>query len=385
MAENFNIIIDRLHSDSVKWNIYENDVLPMWVADMDFLSPPAVIETLQRRVEHGVFGYAMNPPQLDDVVIRWVEEHYHLSISKNEFLYVPGVVTGINLVARALLKPGDGILYQPPIYPPFFEVAKNGGFIDNPIDLIQAENGRYGFSMEDLQKNILPNTKMFLLCNPHNPVGRVFTREELGHIVAFCKQNDLIICSDEIHCDLIYPPSHHIPIISLGQDAVERTVMLFAPSKTFNIAGLGFSVMVIKDHDLMQTIQQKMKGILPHPDLLAAQAACAAYQYGEEWLRELTEYLQNNRDFLADYLTNEMPAIKMNDPEGTFLAWLDCRSLPFSNDPYSFFLQNARVGLNNGVDFGDAGKGFVRLNFACPRLMLEEGLQRMRKAYLSCK
>ena len=385
MAENFNDHIDRLHSDSVKWNIYEEDVLPMWVADMDFLSPPAVIETLQRRVEHGVFGYAVQPPYLDEAVMRWAQEHYHLSLTKEEFLYVPGVVTGINLAARALLKPGDGILYQPPIYPPFFEVAENGDFIDNPVDLVQNEAGQYSFSVEDLRRNILPNTRMFLLCNPHNPVGRVFTREELEQIVAFCRQNNLFICSDEIHCDLIYPPAQHIPIISLGQHAVERTVMLFAPSKTFNIAGLGFSVMVIKDPDLMQTMKRKLKGILPHPDLLAAQAADAAYQHGEEWLQEMTVYLQENRDYLADFLAAEMPDIKMTKPEGTFLAWLDCRALPFGDDPYSFFLKNARVALNNGADFGSAGEGFVRLNFACPRSILEEGLQKMQKAYMSRK
>lgn len=383
MAENFNDRIDRLHSDSVKWNVYGEDVLPMWVADMDFLSPPAVIEALQRRVKHGVFGYAMQPPHLDDAVMRWAQQHYHLSLTKEEFLYVPGVVTGINLAARALLKPGEGILYQPPIYPPFFEVAENGGFIDNPVDLVENEAGQYTFSVEDLYRNILPDTRMFLLCNPHNPVGRVFTRGELEQIVAFCKQNDLFICSDEIHCDLIYPPAQHIPIISLGQNVEERTVMLFAPSKTFNIAGLGFSVMVVKDPHLMQTVKRKLQGILPHPDLLAAQAADAAYQHGEEWLREMTVYLQENRDYLAGFLASEMPDIKMNKPEGTFLAWLDCRSLPFGDDPYSFFLKNARVALNNGADFGSAGKGFVRLNFACPRSILEEGLQKMAKAYRS--
>ncbi len=385
MTEKFDKMLDRIHSDSMKWNVYPQDVLPMWVADMDFLSPPEVIEALQNRVNHGVFGYAMNPKMLDEVVIQWAGAHYDLQISTENILYVPGVVTGINLSARALLNQGEGILYQPPIYPPFFQVASNGGFEDHPVDLVQNSDGHYAIDGNRLEDGIHPNTRMFLLCNPHNPVGRVFTRSELEMIAEICKRYDLFICSDEIHCDLTYEPAHHTPILSLGDAVAERTVMLFAPSKTFNIAGLGFSVMVIKDPDLMQHVKQQLAGIIPHPDLLAAQAACAAYQYGGDWLNDLIVYLQGNRDFMVDFISAEMSEISVNKPEGTFLAWLDCRKTSFADDPYSFFLNNAKVGLNNGLDFGQAGRGFVRLNFACPRSLLAEGLQRMRKATLSFK
>ena len=378
---NFNHSIDRLHSDSIKWNIYPPDVLPMWVADMDFLSPPAVIETLQNRVVHGVFGYAFPPDDLDEIVIHWVSAHYGLEITAEEILYIPGVVAGINLVARAFLEKGDGILFQPPIYPPFFEVGENAGFENHPVNLQRNTEGYYEIDFDALERGLKPNTKMFLLCNPHNPTGRVFNRTELEQIADFCFRHDLLLCSDEIHCDLVYPPATHIPIMSLNEEIAQRTVMLFAPSKTFNIAGLGFSVMIIKNRDMMDRMKRAFAGILPHPDLLAVQAARAAYLHSETWLHDLLEYLEENRDYLINFIQAEMPKIGGVKPEGTFLAWLDCRKTNFAHDPYTFFLENAKVGLNNGSEFGGAGNGFVRLNFACPRSTLKEGLERMLHAY----
>lgn len=380
MTVNFNQIIDRANSDSLKWNVYPEDVIPLWIADMDFLAPPAVNRALAERVAHGVYGYAKNPPALDEAIIRWVEKHYGLKVSNEDIHYVPGVVTGFNLVARAFLKPGDGILFQPPIYPPFFNVAENGGFESHAIDLVQDPDGAYMIDFELLEKNIKPNTKMFLLCNPHNPVGRVYTQAELQQIAAFCAKHDLLICSDEIHCDLIYSDQHHIPIMSLGEELENRTIMLFAPSKSFNIAGLGFSVMIIKDECLREQFKKAFAGILPHPDLLSIQAALAAYTSSESWLQEVMEYLEGNRNFIYDYVKNVIPGMRMWKPEGTFLAWLDCRQLPCADDPYTFFLEKAKVGLNNGSDFGEVGQGFVRLNFACPLAILQESLERMRKA-----
>ncbi|MHB8807043.1 MAG: MalY/PatB family protein [Anaerolineaceae bacterium] len=380
MAENFDNIIDRLHSDSIKWNVFPEDVLPMWVADMDFLSPPAVINTLVERTQHGVFGYAAEPKDMDEIVIRWISNQYKMQVEPQHLLYVPGVVTGLNMASRAFLSPGDGLMFQTPIYPPFFGI---GGPIDlqnHTVDLVQKTDGSYVIDFHALEKGLKKNTKMFLLCNPHNPVGRVFTRPELEQIAAFCSQHDLLLCSDEIHCDLIYAGSTHIPIMSLGEDIAQRMVMLIAPSKTFNIAGLGFSVMIIKNKDLMDQMKRTFSGILPHPDLLAVQAARAAYLSGHAWLQELISYLQGNRDYLYEFVRSELPGISMVKPEGTFLAWLDCRTMPFGDDPFSFFLTNAKVGLNNGIDFGSAGKGFVRLNFACPRVTLEEGLTRMQQA-----
>jgi cystathionine beta-lyase len=380
MAENFDNIIDRLHSDSIKWNVFPEDVLPMWVADMDFLSPPAVINTLVERTQHGVFGYAAEPKDMDEIVIRWISNQYKMQVEPQHLLYVPDVVTGLNMASRAFLSPGDGLMFQTPIYPPFFGI---GGPIDlqnHTVDLVQKTDGSYVIDFHALEKGLKKNTKMFLLCNPHNPVGRVLTRPELEQIAAFCSQHDLLLCSDEIHCDLIYAENTHIPIMSLGEDIAQRMVMLIAPSKTFNIAGLGFSVMIIKNKDLMDQMKRTFSGILPHPDLLAVQAARAAYLSGHTWLQELISYLQGNRDYLYEFVRSELPGISMVKPEGTFLAWLDCRKMPFGDDPFSFFLTNAKVGLNNGIDFGSAGKGFVRLNFACPRVTLEEGLTRMQQA-----
>ena len=380
MAEYFDNVIDRLHSDSIKWNVFPEDVLPMWVADMDFLSPPAVVDALVERVQHGVFGYAAEPQDLNGIVVHWIKEQYKMQVEPQHLLYVPGVVTGLNMVSRAFLSPGDGLMFQPPIYPPFFGVGEHTGLENHQVDLIQNQNGSYAIDFEMLERGIKPNTKMFLLCNPHNPVGRVFTERELEQIADFCLCHDLLLCSDEIHCDLVYAGNTHIPIISLGEDVVQRTIMLIAPSKTFNIAGLGFSVMIIKNNDLMDRMKKSFSGILPHPDLLAVQAARAAYLSGYTWLQELIQYLQDNRDYLYEFVKAELPGISMVKPEGTFLAWLDCRKMTFGDNPSSFFLNQARVGLNNGLDFGSVGKGFVRLNFACPRATLKEGLTRMRQA-----
>lgn len=380
MSENFDLFVDRTHSDAVKWNVYPEEVLPMWVADMDFLSPPAVIKALQDRVSHGVFGYTFNPADLDEIVVAWVRDHYHMPVESKEILYVPGVVTGFNMVAKAFLKEKDGVMFQPPIYPPFFELEKNGGFESHCVDLVQNKEGRYGIDLAALERGLRPNTKMFLLCNPHNPTGRVFNQAELEQIADFCSQHDVLLCSDEIHCDLVYSPARHIPVMSLNEEIAQRTVMLFAPSKTFNIAGLGFSVMIIKNEEMMERMKRTFAGILPHPDLLAVQAARAAYQEGDEWLEDLLSYLQTNRDYLVDYIHSELPGIKLTPPEGTYLAWLDCRESDFAKDPYTFFLEKAKVALNDGSAFGKAGKGFVRLNFGCPRDVLKKGLERMRNA-----
>ena len=380
MAHNFDISIDRRHSDSIKWNLFPEDILPMWVADMDFYSPPAVIEALEERVQHGVFGYAAEPPDLDEIVVHWIAEQYKLQVEPEQILFVPGVVTGLNLASRAFLSPGDGLMFQPPIYPPFFGVGEPTGLENHTVDLVQESDGSYHIDFEALERGLKKNTRMFLLCNPHNPVGRVFTKEELTHIAEFCLRHDLIMCSDEIHCDLIYSGNTHIPVMGLNDEIAQRTIMLIAPSKTFNIAGLGFSVMIIKNKEMMERMKKTFQGILPHPDLLAVQAARAAYLSGKDWLQELLAYLEENRDYLFDFVNSELPGISMVKPQGTFLAWLDCRKMPFRDDPYTFFLQEAKVGLNSGIDFGLAGKGFVRLNFACAKATLEEGLNRIKLA-----
>ncbi len=380
MAVNFDQVLDRRRSDSLKWNAFPEDVLPFWVADMDFLSPAEVIDALSQRIKHGIFGYAVQPRDLDEIVIRWVEEHYHMQAEAEELLYIQGVIRGLNLASRAFLSPGEGIVFQPPIYPPFFKVGENSNLENQPVDLKQNVDGSYGIDFAALESAIKANTRMFLLCNPHNPVGRVFTKNELEQIAEFCLRHDLLICSDEIHCDLIYEGKAHIPIMSLGDEIAQRTIMLIAPSKTFNIAGLGFSVMIIKNKELMAKLKRTFQGILPHPDLLAIQAARAAYLYGGTWLRDLLDYLQGNRDYLVNFIKTEMPDIHLVKPEGTFLAWLDCRQMPFGEDPFTFFLNKAKVGMNNGMDFGMAGRGFVRMNFACPRTILAEGLSRMAQA-----
>jgi cystathionine beta-lyase len=385
MPKQFDREIDRRKSDSIKWNLYDSDVLPMWVADMDYAAPQPVIQALQTRVEHGVFGYAGDPSELRSVIVTRFKDKYHWEIKPEDIVYTPGVVVGFNISAHSVSQPDGEILIQPPVYPPFFKAGYYAGLktVENP--LIQDEHGYYGIDFDDFEKKITGNTRMFLLCNPHNPVGRVFRQDELERMAEICMQNNVLICSDEIHGDLIFQGHRHIPLGSLSPEIANRTITLMAPSKTFNIAGLDCSFAVIPNKEIREQYLNAMKGITGNTNMLGITAAQAAYQAGTPWLEDLMVYLQDNRDHLKRTIDKEIPGIKMVSPEGTYLAWLDCRQAGIKESPYDFFLKNAGIAFNNGDAFGTGGKGFVRLNFGCTKATLNEALNRMKTALQKLK
>ena len=377
---NFDQIINRRCTESVKWNKFDEDVLPMWVADMDFRSPEPVIAALQERVAHGIFGYGFELEGLQEAIAAHLLDREDWPVALEQISFVSGVVTGFNHAIYSLTDPGDSILIQTPVYPPFLAAPEQAGRVLVENQLIRKPDGKYEIDFDDFEKKAASGVKLFILCSPHNPVGRVFTREELTRMAEICLAHDVLICSDEIHADLIFSESRHIPIASLSPEISAKTVTYLAPSKTFNIAGLSTSVFIAQDPVMRKQLDESMPMLLGHPNILGLHAARAAYQHGRPWLDAALQYLAANRDYLFDYVQNQLPGINMWRPEGTFLAWLDCRGLDLEVSPFEFFLNEAKVGLNDGLTFGSTGEGFVRLNFGCPRAVLEDGLDRMREA-----
>lgn len=378
----FDQSLDRRSSDSVKWNYYAEDVLPMWVADMDFRSPPVVIETLHNRVEHGVFGYTMDSPPLRELIVERMARLYGWSITAEQILFLPGLVPALIALGRAFGQPGQNVLTTTPVYPPFLLAPGKFDLVSNTAAMtLRVEGSRldYEFDFDALEAAVNPQTRMLLLSNPHNPVGRVYRRDELERIAEFCARHDLLLCSDEIHCDLILGEQPHIPIASLAPEVSARTVTLMAPSKTFNLAGLGCSFAIIRDEALYNTLKATVFGLLPFVNALGYQAAIAAYAEGQEWLDGLLPYLRANRDTLADAVEQTLPELRVTCAEGTYLAWLDFRETGLQN-PYQHLLDQGKVGLINGKEFGHGGEGFLRLNFGCPRPLLKESIARIRKA-----
>jgi cystathionine beta-lyase len=381
MPYDFDRIIERRNTESNKWHKYPPDVLPLWVADMDFASPEPVIRALRERVEHGVFGYGVEQPELHQVMQDRFLKRFGWTVEPEAMVLMPGVTPGNNTACRAFGGPGDGVLMQLPVYPPILRLPDNVGMSRDGAGLIRGTEGRYTIDFDALERAITPRTRMFLLCNPHNPVGRVFTREELLRMAEICLRHGLIICADEVHGDLIYTGHSHVPIASLDPEIEARTVTLLAPSKTFNLAGLKTSLAVIPNRALREKFMAARADMVQTGNILGYTAMLAAYRDGQPWLDELLRYLESNRDFLVKYVRTNFPGIETGIPEGTYLAWLDCRraGIP-SNDPFTFFLESGRVAFNDGATFGRGGEGFVRLNFGCPRSLLIQGLERMGAA-----
>jgi cystathionine beta-lyase len=376
----FDRIIDRRATDSTKWHYYDADVLPMWVADMDFRSPEPVIVALHARVDHGVFGYERAPQALREIIVARLKRLYGWDVAPEAILFLPGVVAGFNLVVQTLLGRGEGLLIQTPVYPPILRAGKIAGVATHAMSLTRRADGYYTIDFDLFARTITDRTRMFLLCNPHNPVGRVFEKNELAQMAELCLRHDLLICSDEIHGDLVFSGHRHRPIAALAPEVAARTITLMAPSKTFNVPGLHCAFAVIPDATLRAQFQKGRRGILGAVNVLGYTAALAAYRHGQPWLDALLRYLEANRDFAVAYIRQHMPAIHVTPPEGTYLAWLDCRAADIPGNPQTFFLETARVALNDGATFGPGGEGFVRLNFGCPRATLAESLARMRTA-----
>lgn len=381
MTYDFDRPVERRGTDSGKWAWFGEDVLPMWVADMDFVSPQPIIDALLRRVQHGVFGYGMDSPSLKQALVDRMAQRYGWAIQPDDIVMLPGLVSGLNVVSRAIGEPGDGVLINTPVYGPFLTAPVNQQRTLQSAPLHATHAGQhlhYELNMPGLAAAIAPRTRLFLLCNPHNPVGRAFTRAELTEIAAFCDQHNLVICSDEIHCDLLLGGAQHIPIASLAPEVAQRTITLMAPSKTFNVPGLGASFAIIQNPALRKQFEAAMAGIVPHVNILGMVAAEAAYTACDDWLQALQAYLTANRDFAVRYVEEHMPAVVTTIPEATYLLWLDLRATGLGDKPADRLLKDAKLAVNEGSWFGAGGEGFIRLNFGCPRSILAEGLERIR-------
>ncbi|MDD2207677.1 MAG: PatB family C-S lyase [Aminobacterium sp.] len=383
---NFDTIIDRHHTSCEKWDFLKqkfgrDDLLAMWVADMDFTAPPEVIEVLKERVDHGIFGYTGKTESYFESIVQWVDKRHDWKIKPEWICHSPGVVPALSMAVLALTQPGDGIILQTPVYPPFYSSASGQGrhIVENPLVL---RDGHFEIDFDDLEKKIDPSVKMLFLCNPHNPTGRVWTEEELRKIGEICVRHNLIIVSDEIHSDIIYKGFRHIPIASLSDEIAARTITCIAPSKTFNIAGLSTSAIIIPDEDLRAQYTSILKFLhIDSGNIFGTFALEAAYRKGEPWLEELIEYLEGNVNFIEEFLKENISSIKLIRPEGTYVPFIDCRELGLSGDELlDLFVNKARVAMNNGAWFGKGGEGFMRINIAAPRTVIKEGLERIARA-----
>ncbi|QHE53391.1 MalY/PatB family protein [Pontibacillus sp. HMF3514] len=382
----FQKVTNRLSTRSVKWDWRENlfkseEVLPMWVADMDFEVPEAVQNAIIKRAEHGIFGYTLTDEKVNETIQNWLQSKHDWEIEKNWLTYSPGVVPTLHTIIEALTAPEDQVLIQTPVYPPFYQVVNkhNRTLVKNPLRL---ENGRYEIDFNDLEEKLASGVKAFILCNPHNPVGRVWGKDELQKMADLCMKHDVLIISDEIHSDLVYPGYKHIPVASLSKDIEVNTITCMAPSKTFNLAGLQASFAITPDKKMREAVNEQfgLQGV-NMLNTMGITAMEAAYDHGEEWLDELIQVLKSNKDLLMERLHSETNHIKVIEPEGTYLVWLDCREMGLTHsDLKQWFVEKAKVGLNDGASFGEDGEGFMRINIACPPETLEEGINRIVSA-----
>lgn len=384
MKYNFDEIINRRNHYSKKWTDLDEcngEVLPMWIADMDFRVADEILEALKKPINDGVLGYNYLPDSFFESIINWVEENHNWKIEKEWLIFSPGVVPGINIALNAFSKENDGILIQPPVYPPFYRVIENNKrkAIENPLVY---DEGKYKMDLSNFNNKINENTKIALLCNPHNPVGRVWRKEELEDFGNACIDNNILIVSDEIHCDMAFKGYKHIPFASVSDKFAMNSITFMAPSKTFNIAGLFASVAIIPNEEIRNKYCITVETMeLTHTNIFGAVGFEAAYNYGKAWLEEALVYIENNADFAVDYIERNIPQIKAYKPDGTFLLWLDFTALGKTSEEIDDILINkGRIRLNNGADYGTGGEKFFRLNIGCSRKTLEEGLKRIKTA-----
>ena len=386
MRYDFDKQISRYKTASVKWDeaekIYgEKDILPMWVADMDFMLPTAVIEAIKNRAEHGIFGYTARTEDYCDAVIGWMRKRFNWDVRQEWIYYSPGIVSALSFLIQTYTQPGDKVLIQTPVYYPFTEVIVNNKrqVVHNPLKF---KNGRYEMDFEDLRRKMDPSVKLLILCSPHNPVGRVWTKEELNQLGNICIANNVLVVSDEIHADLLYPGYTHTPFAAISEKFAQNCVVCTAASKTFNLAGLQTSNLIIPNKELGNMFAATMKTHhLLRANIFGAVATESAYRYGEEWLEQLLEYLHQNLIFFTNYIETNIRKIKVLKPEGTYLVWIDCTALGMKPKVLEQFMRKqAKVAIDDGYIFGLGGEGFIRINIACSRSTLEEGLRRIEKA-----
>lgn len=376
---NFDEIIPRRGTNSYKWDsATSDDILPMWVADMDFRTAPAIIEALQQRVAHGIFGYTRVPDAYYESVIHWFSHRHGWKIERDWMIYTSGVVPALSAIIKALTTPGDGVLVQTPVYNCFFSSIRNNGctIVSNPLVRI---GNTYVIDYEDLeQKAVNPKTRLMLLCNPHNPAGRVWTREELERIGDICLRHGVTVVSDEIHCELVYPGHTYTPFASLSERFLNNSITCLSPSKAFNMAGLQIANIVSSDADVLRKIDRAINiNEVCDVNPFGITATIAAYNEGEEWLSQLIDYLYQNYLYMKHFCTEYLPHFPLTDLQGTYLVWMDCRTLGIPSEELEEQLtEKAKLWLNAGTMYGPEGEGFMRWNIACPRTALVEGLKR---------
>ena len=382
MMYDFETVPDRQGTGSLKWRKYEGtEVQPMWVADMDFLSPPEVIAALEERVAHGVFGYTVPTAAAETAALGYLARRHGVQAGAQELVWLPGLVQGLNLVCRAAGAAGDAVMVNTPVYPPFLSapIFSERKRITSP--LIEVD-GVWTFDRDGMERAVTPETRLFILCNPHNPVGRVFSRDDLTWLLDFCERHDLWICSDEIHCDLLLDDVEHVPMLSLGERAAQRTITFLSASKTYNLPGLACAYAVIPNEEIRNAFKRVCRGIITEVNCFGYTGCAAAYTHGEPWRQAVCDVLRGNRDLIRESLQLHSPDVRMPRTEATYLAWLDVRAYDLEN-PVAHFEAHG-LGLSNGMDFG-AEKGFVRLNFGCPRHVLVSGLARFQAALAAAR
>lgn len=388
MEYGFDQVIDRYHTASAKFDLaqakgYDRDVLPMWVADMDFPAPESVRTALQEAVQHGIFGYSILTQEYFDAVKNWFARHFDWQIQQKWLLTTPGVVFALAVAVRAVTEPGDCVLIQPPVYHPFYDVVQKNGrtLVESPLVYT---DGKYTIDFADLEKKIADNNvKLFVLCSPHNPVCRVWTVQELQKLGDICRRHGVTVVSDEIHCDFAFPEHPHTPFVKACPKMEDHTILCTAPSKSFNIAGLQDSNILIPGEDLRKRFQAELEiCAYSEPNQLGMIACQAAYQGGEAWLEACKAYMRENLAYVRDYLAKHTPKIKLVEPEGTYFAWLDCRELGMTKEELDvFFLQKAKIWLSSGSVFGECAAQFQRMVLACPRKTVEKAMEQLKNAY----
>ncbi|WP_320198885.1 MalY/PatB family protein [Agrobacterium sp. rho-13.3] len=377
----FDAVYERRGTGSSKWSKYPADVLPMWVADMDFAAAPEIIDAIRDRLDHPLLGYGVAKDELRDRVIVDMQEKYGWTVLPEHIVFLPGVEPGFNMALKAMLQPGDGVLVQTPVYRPILNAPGHWGLTRREAPLIPAGD-RWAMNFDSFGAE-LAQTKAFLFCNPQNPTGKVFTRDELTAMADLCRKHDALIISDEIHCDLVFAGHRHIPIATISADASERTITLMAASKSYNIAGMKTAFAIIADKTIREKFVASRLGMVDSVNVLGLEATLAAYAKADRWKQDMLAYVEANREFLSREVARRFPGVTMIKPEASFLAWLDCTALNLQPDPHAFFLERGKVGFSAGSEFGEIYGHYIRLNFGCPRSILIEGLDRMQNALVN--
>ena len=384
MANKFDLVIDRRNPNNLnKWTMYPKDVLPMWVADMDFRAPKPILDALHKAVDHGVLGYELVPDSLKETVAARMDKLYRWKFKPEAVIAATGIVSGFSVAAREFCTPKKGAMVQTPVYNEFHAIKNNVGIpqIDVPfIEYTDANILSYEIDWDVFEKQV-KKAGMFLLCNPHNPLGIIFSSKDLLQMAEICIKNNVLIVSDEIHSELLLDDNPFTPMATLSSEIANHTITLIAPSKTFNVPGLFCGFAIIPDKELRDRYAKRVDHLRLHVSSIGLFAARTAFSGKcDGWLKELRSYLTANRNFLLDYVAENLPEIRLTIPQATYLAWLDFSAYKLKKSPYDFFLKKAKVALSDGKIFGKGSEQYVRLNFGCPRSILERGLERMKRS-----